>query len=174
MFLWTLVHRNTLLTALRELAAIFHYGTLVDKMLRNRTVTGLRDHGHRERLLRDTNLTLQKAIDICRANGWVTRLGSQTAFTYASEKKKLDVRLETCENPCSSQKCKYWDYAPQLEIAQHMVTSAPNSMFNSYMRIKYLMTCIISMIDTNTDTSYCQNKLRISIPKDPTWRLIFH
>lgn len=76
------------MTALRELAAIFHYGTLVDKMLRNRTVTGLRDHGHRERLLRDTNLTLQKAIDICRANGWVTRLGSQTAFTYASEKKK--------------------------------------------------------------------------------------
>ena len=105
--LFTLVHRNTLLTAVRELAAICHYGTLVDKMLRNCTVTGLRDHEHRERLLRDITLTLQKAIDICRANEWVTRLGSQTAFTYASEKKKLDARLEACENPSSSQKCKY-------------------------------------------------------------------
>lgn len=102
----TFFHRNTLLTALRELAAICHYGTLVDKMLCNRTVTGLRDHGHRERLLRDTTLTLQKAIDLS-CKWWVTRLGSQTAFTYASENKKLDARLEACENTCSSQKYKY-------------------------------------------------------------------
>ena len=37
-------------------------------MLRDRIVTDLRAHGHRERLLRGTTLTLQKAIDICRTN----------------------------------------------------------------------------------------------------------
>ena len=90
--LFTLVHRNTLLTAVRELAAICHYGTLVDKMLRNCTVTGLRDHGHRGRLLRETKLTLQKAIDFCRANRRVTRLSSQTAITCARAQKKLAWR----------------------------------------------------------------------------------
>ena len=37
-------------------------------MLRDRIITGLRDHGHLERLLRETTLTLQKVIDICRTN----------------------------------------------------------------------------------------------------------
>ena len=53
------------LTALRKLAATCEFGTFEDKMLRDRIVAGLRDHGHRECLLRESTLTLQKAIDIC-------------------------------------------------------------------------------------------------------------
>ena len=37
-------------------------------MLRDRIITGLRDHGHRERFLRESTLTLQEVIDICRTN----------------------------------------------------------------------------------------------------------
>ena len=47
------------LNELRKLAATCQFGTFEDEMLRDRIVTGLRDHGHRERLLRDTSLTLQ-------------------------------------------------------------------------------------------------------------------
>ena len=39
------------LTALRKLAATCEFGTFEDQMLRDRVVTGLRDHGHGERLL---------------------------------------------------------------------------------------------------------------------------
>ena len=56
------------LTELRKFAATCQFGTFEDEMLRDRIVTGLRDHGHRERVLRETTLTLQKAIDICRTN----------------------------------------------------------------------------------------------------------
>ena len=56
------------LTELRKFAATCQFGTFEDEMLRDRMVTGLRDHGHRERVLRETTLTLQKAIDICRTN----------------------------------------------------------------------------------------------------------
>ena len=46
------------LTALRKVAATCEFGTFEDEMLRDRIVTGLRDHGHRERLLRESTLTL--------------------------------------------------------------------------------------------------------------------
>ena len=40
------------LTELRKFAATCQFGTFEDEMLRDRIVTGLRDHEHRERLLR--------------------------------------------------------------------------------------------------------------------------
>ena len=46
------------LTALRKVAATCEFGTFEDEMLRDRIVTGLQDHGHRERLLREPTLTL--------------------------------------------------------------------------------------------------------------------
>ena len=44
------------LTALRKLAATCEFG-IEDEMLRDCIVTVLRDHGHRERLLRESMLT---------------------------------------------------------------------------------------------------------------------
>ena len=57
------------LAELRKLAATCQFGTFEDEMLRDRIVTGLRDHSQRKRLLRDTTLTLEKAKkDICQTN----------------------------------------------------------------------------------------------------------
>ena len=56
------------LTELRKFTLTCQFGTFEDELLRDRIVTCLRDHGPRERLLRETTLTLQKAIDICRTN----------------------------------------------------------------------------------------------------------
>ena len=47
----------------RKLAATCQFGTFKDETMRDRIVTGLRDHGHRE---------LQIAINICRTNEMAT------------------------------------------------------------------------------------------------------
>ena len=68
-------------------------------MHRDRIVTGLRDHGHRERLLRESTLTLQKAIDICRTNEMAAsqrhKLEQSGTIHFAREEKKRGPR----ENP---------------------------------------------------------------------------
>ena len=53
------------MTELRKFAATCQFGTFEDEMLRDSIVTGLRVHRHRERVLQETTLALQKAIDIC-------------------------------------------------------------------------------------------------------------
>ena len=58
------------LTELRKFAATCQFGTFEDEMLRDRIVTGLRDREHRERVLRETTLTLQKTIDIVVQMKW--------------------------------------------------------------------------------------------------------
>ncbi len=55
-------------TDLRTKAKSCEFGTLCDSLIRDRIVCGIIDDKLRARLLREGDLTLQKAIDICRAN----------------------------------------------------------------------------------------------------------
>jgi len=80
-------------------------------MLRDRIVTGLQNHGHRERLLRESTLTLQKAIDICRTNEMAAsqrhKMEQSGTIHFAREEKKRGL----CKNPRRSSRptrlCKY-------------------------------------------------------------------
>lgn len=54
-------------TALRTLASTCELGTLRESLIRDRLVCGLSSAAVKERLLRTSSLTLQKAIDSCRA-----------------------------------------------------------------------------------------------------------
>ena len=55
-------------TVLRTtLAATCEFSTLEDSLIRDRIVCGVRSQTHKERLLRETDLTLEEAINICRA-----------------------------------------------------------------------------------------------------------
>ena len=54
-------------TDLRILSKSCEFGDLADSLLRDRLVCGVKKDTVRSRLLRETDLTLQKAIDICRA-----------------------------------------------------------------------------------------------------------
>ncbi len=44
------------------------FADLTDSLIRDRIVCGIKDNNVRARLLREADLTLEKAIDTCRAN----------------------------------------------------------------------------------------------------------
>ncbi len=53
---------------LRRLSATCQYGELLNEMIRDRMVIGVKDSVLRARLLREKNLTLEKCLDTCRAS----------------------------------------------------------------------------------------------------------
>ena len=55
------------MTVLRTLAATCEFQTLQDGLIRDRIVCGIKNQSLKERFLRETDLTLTKAVDICRA-----------------------------------------------------------------------------------------------------------
>ncbi|GFO09725.1 polyprotein [Plakobranchus ocellatus] len=54
-------------TDLKKLAKTCKFGTLQDELIRDKIVCGIANEKIKERLLREDKLTLDKAIDICRA-----------------------------------------------------------------------------------------------------------
>lgn len=56
------------ITKLRQLASTCDFGVLENDLLRDRLVLGTKDAGARARMLREPNLDLQKAIDMCRSS----------------------------------------------------------------------------------------------------------
>lgn len=58
---------DSFVTKLREKAASCEYGGLREELIRDRLVLGISDESVRRRLLREKDLTLTVAIDICRA-----------------------------------------------------------------------------------------------------------
>ena len=68
------------LTDLKILAATCNFDKLKDSMIRDRIVVGINDAVLRERLLREIDLTLDKAVQICRAS----ELSKERSQTIAS------------------------------------------------------------------------------------------
>ena len=56
------------LVRLRKLASTCDFGQLIDQMIRDRLVIGIRDSNVRARLLRESELTLNKAIELIRSS----------------------------------------------------------------------------------------------------------
>ena len=54
-------------TDLRSKAAKCEFGTFESDMIRDKVVFGVRDERIKEKLLREADLTLNKALDVCRA-----------------------------------------------------------------------------------------------------------
>ena len=58
---------DAFVTELKQKASLCEFGELKDSLIRDRIVCGIRNDTVRARLLRERELTLQSAIDICRA-----------------------------------------------------------------------------------------------------------
>jgi len=89
---------------LRKLSSTCEYGVLLDEMLRDRIVIGVHDSHIRARLLREKDLTLQRAYDVCRsceaAATQVKTLNTE-AVSYVSSKTKKKHQVGT------DKACKY-------------------------------------------------------------------
>ena len=59
---------DTYVASLRSLSKTCNYGALTDNRLRDRMVVGILDKGIQKKLSKESKLTLQSCIDICRAN----------------------------------------------------------------------------------------------------------
>ena len=55
-------------TKLRTIAGHCDFGDLKDSLIREKIVIGIRDSETQERLLRESDLSLDKALQICRAS----------------------------------------------------------------------------------------------------------
>jgi len=53
---------------LRKLAASCQFGALAEEMIRDRLVIGIQDKGTKARLLREKDLSLDKALDMCKSS----------------------------------------------------------------------------------------------------------
>ena len=53
---------------LRKLASSCQFGTLTEEMIRDRLVIGIQDKGTKARLLREKDLCLDKALDMCKSS----------------------------------------------------------------------------------------------------------
>ena len=78
---------------LRELARSCDFGAMTDQMVRDRIVLGTRDNSVRKRLLREPDLTLDRAITLCRTSErtatQIQKIASneQQSVNYASGSK---------------------------------------------------------------------------------------
>ncbi|KAK3091628.1 hypothetical protein FSP39_021345 [Pinctada imbricata] len=59
---------DTYLCRLRELSKSCQFGAIVDEMLRDKIVIGTKDSAVRARMLREPELTLDKAVNMCRTS----------------------------------------------------------------------------------------------------------
>ena len=86
------------LIKLRHLIKTCEYGALEDELLHDRMVTGTSNNNVRARLLRESGLTLNRAIDICRsteqAEQQLSNLNnSAETIHYTKADKKKGMRI---------------------------------------------------------------------------------
>ena len=108
-------------TDLRTRAATCEFGDQRDMIIRDKIVFGTSDERTKERLLREADLTLQKALDTCRAaeasrfqiQEMSKEPTAQTAIqvdamdSQASSRKQPPKKPDTRQQPQSQGQCKY-------------------------------------------------------------------
>ena len=80
-------------TELSSLAATCDFGNLRDSLIKDRIVCGILEHSVKERLLREPDLDLNKALQICRASELskqqVKSIGSAPSAVHALNKRRV-------------------------------------------------------------------------------------
>ena len=94
---------DSYVAALRTLAKTCDYGTLLNSLIRDRIVVGIRDNGTRKRLLQEAKLTLNKCIDICRSSeataAQLQAMGNQEDLKFVADDKQKSKSPEDRKPP---------------------------------------------------------------------------
>ncbi|UYV65207.1 K02A2.6-like [Cordylochernes scorpioides] len=80
---------------LRKLSSTCNYGAMTEEMIRDRLVLGIIDKQTKRQLISDPQLTLQKAIDVCKANESANKQIENLTKNTQEEVNKLNIRKET-------------------------------------------------------------------------------
>ena len=81
------------ITAVYKLAEHCQYGSLLDEMIRDRLVVGIRHHGLSERLQMNSELTLEKAVTAIRQHEEIKKQQPIVRETNTQEQKGANVDL---------------------------------------------------------------------------------
>lgn len=91
---------------LRQLAASCVYGELQDELIRDRIVTGITDNSLRARLLREKDLTLEKAISLCRSSEITSihlqKMTQSDEVHFVKKKQKGKKMKKNCSFCCET------------------------------------------------------------------------
>ena len=90
---------DTYLTSLCSLVKTCNFGGLKNSLLRDRIVLGLSDNSTRKKLLAEPKLTLEKCINICRANESTTNRSRDITSDEINVKQTTRRPLRTTGNP---------------------------------------------------------------------------
>ena len=113
---------DAFLTALRSLAKTCNFGSMLDRMIRDRVVVGIRESGTRKKLLAENKLTLNKCIDICRASKTtskqlkeMTHAEEVSTITTGNPKSKNVARPNKGRKPSKVQRPVHSKPLPQIK-----------------------------------------------------------
>ena len=97
-------------TELKTKATTCEFGTLKDSLIRDRIVCGKTSDKTRCRLLRETDLTLEKAIEICRANEatatQMKTLGASNVTNPTADSMEIDTVNTSTRGVIQKQHCE--------------------------------------------------------------------
>jgi len=106
---------DTFVTDLKRRAEFCDFGAIKDSLIRDEIVVGLNDTKLRERLLQETDLTLEKAIKLCRIT------------EQSKEQSKIFISPTTQTGSINAVK--------KIEPPEHTGKSKNNSRENNEMQI---------------------------------------
>ena len=103
---------ETYLARLRKLAATCEYGAFLDEMHRDGILIGITDNQIRARLLRESRLILQKALEICRSSEQANLHLQQMDLTpetthYLKSKSKRGMTKQKSEKTALIRNCLF-------------------------------------------------------------------
>ena len=91
------------ITDLRTKGKTCEFGTLCESLIHDRVVCGIMDDKLRARLLRESELTLKKAIDICRA----TEVSLEQAKSLTSAQEEMSPKINAVKRDQQNGLTKY-------------------------------------------------------------------
>ena len=86
-------------TDLRKLASVCEFGELTTSLIRDRIVCGIKNNSQRERLLRESDLDLEKAITLCRSSEVAQEQLSQMSGSVSSSKGEALYAIKKSRPP---------------------------------------------------------------------------
>ena len=132
---------------LRKLASTCEYGPLLNEMLRDKIVIGVKCHKTRARLLRVNNLTLEHTLNICR-----------TSEVAEAQLQKIDHSAETVHFAKSNNQSDKPGNRPHVIIVEHFTGRADALLMEKLAEYARGSTTLTKSVSSETSNRHKRPK----------------